>query len=106
MTDQADGYTSTDDDDLPISITHSRDVIAFGGRVEQDYRFLVYRFRGAAGEVVARTYLDEIWTVSITEPLVDTAVPHDVLQYLQKRFTLIQQLGGPDGYTRLWSKED
>jgi hypothetical protein len=59
MTEITDYGMTTDDDDLPLSITHSRDTISFAGKVEQDYRFLVYRFK-VEGEVVeARMYLDE-----------------------------------------------
>jgi hypothetical protein len=59
----------TEDDDLPLSITHSRDTIAFDGKIEQDYRFLNYRFKGRDGDIIARMYLDDPWTVSIIEPM-------------------------------------
>jgi hypothetical protein len=95
---------TTDDDDLPVSITHARDTIIFAGRVEQDYRFLTYRFAGEGVEVEARMYLDDPWTVSVSLPVVGTAIPPQVLAYLQKRFNLVRQLGGPDGYNEIWSK--
>jgi hypothetical protein len=104
MSDANDGYLTTDDDDLPLSITHARDTIIFAGKVEQDYRFLTYRFKAASGNVEARMYLDDPWTVSIIEPLMSVPLPADVLAYLQKRFRLIQQLGGPDGYAEIWSR--
>jgi hypothetical protein len=104
MSEVTDYGMTTDDDDLPLSITHARDTIIFAGKVEQDYRFLIYRFKAEGSDVEARMYLDEPWTVSITTPVFDTAVPPDVLAYLKKRFNLVRQLGGPDGYADIWSK--
>jgi hypothetical protein len=104
MSEVTDDGTTTDDDDLPLSIAHSRDTIIFAGKVEQDYRFLTYRFKAAGGDVEARMYLDDPWTVSITAPMLVTTLPPDVLGYLKKRFNLIKQLGGPDGYIEIWSK--
>lgn len=94
------------DDDLPISITHSRDIIVFDGKIEQDYRFLNYRFAGPDGEIVARAYLDDIWTIAVLEPLFDSPIPAPVLAYLQRRFHKVTQLGGAEGYTQIWSEED
>jgi hypothetical protein len=105
MSEVTDYGTTTDDDDLPISITHSRDRIIFGGRVEQDYRFLVYRFKGQNREVEARMYLDEPWVVSITAPIDWDASERDILAYLKKRFNEIRQLGGPDGVIEIWTNE-
>jgi hypothetical protein len=102
--DKEDPVWPTDDDDLPLSITHSRDMIIFGGKLEQDYRFLVYRFATPNGEIEARAYLDDIWEVSITEPIDLDILPDDVAAYLQKRFNVIKQLGGPDGYRVIWQK--
>jgi hypothetical protein len=105
MINELEGSNSTEDDDLPISITHSRHTIVFGGKLEQDYRFLVYRFRGPAGDIVARVYLDDAWEVSITEPIDIAVIPEAVLAYLQNRFRVIKQLGGPNGYRTLWRKQ-
>jgi hypothetical protein len=92
---------STDDDDaLPQSITHSRDTIIIDGTIDQDYRFLDYRFEGG---VEARMYLDDSWEVSITAPI-EGLPPAPVMAYLQRRFAVIKQLGGPDGYRILWEK--
>jgi hypothetical protein len=98
------GFVTTDDDDLPLSIRHQRDVIIFGGQVEQDYRFLTYLFTSLDGEIEARAYLDDIWEVSITQPIEVAVLPIDVMAYLQKRFHVIKQLGGPDGYRVIWQK--
>jgi hypothetical protein len=104
MSEATDYGITTDDDDLPLSITHARDTIIFDGKVKQDYRFLSYRFKGRDGEIVARMYLDEPRTVSITEPMNCEALDADILAYLQKRFNLIRRLGGPDGYIDMWVK--
>jgi hypothetical protein len=103
--DDDDPLWPTDDDNLPLSITHSRDMIIFGGKLEQDYRFLDYRFPADSGEIKARAYLDDIWEVSITEPVDLDMLPEDVFAYLQKRFNIIKQLGGPDGYRIIWRKD-
>ncbi len=105
MSDDLEGSNSTEDDDLPISITHSRDTIVFGGKLAQDYRFLTYRFRGPAGDIVARVYLDDAWEVSITEPMGNVTLPDDVTAYLQSRFRVIKQLCGPNGYATIWQKQ-
>jgi hypothetical protein len=102
MNDWLDGSNSTRDDDLPVSIIHSRDTIVFGGNVEQDYRFLDYRFRAPDGEIVARVYLDDVWEVSIIEPIDGATLPDDVFQYLKSRFRVITLTGGPDGDRTLW----
>lgn len=101
MSDDQDEGMSTDDNDLPLSITHARDTIIFARRVEQDYNFFDYRFRGTTGDVVARMYLDTPALIAITAPLYPTLIPDDVMAYLRKRFATIQQFGGPDGYTEL-----
>jgi hypothetical protein len=100
-----DGSFQTDDDDLPLSITHSRDTIVFDGKLEQDYRFLTYRFQGPTGEIIARVYLDDVWDVSITQPMEEALLPENVMAYLQKRFRVIKQLGGSDGYRVIWRKQ-
>jgi hypothetical protein len=84
--------------------THSRDQIVFGGKLKQDYNFLNYRFRAAAGDIQARVYLDDMWEVSITEPIDLEVLPVDVLAYLQARFRVIKQLGGSNGYRVIWRK--
>jgi hypothetical protein len=102
----ADDEVQPEDDDLPLSIVHSRDTIIFGGEVAQDYRFLVYRFRGPSGDIIARAYLDDIWEVSIPVLGGPASLPADVMAYLQRRFNVIKMLGGPDGYMTIWQKPD
>jgi hypothetical protein len=92
---------STDDDDLPLSIVHSRDTIIIDGKVDQDYCFLNYKF---AEGVEARAYLDDIWEVSIIAPADGRTIDASVMAYLQRRFNVIKQLGGLDGYEIIWKK--
>jgi hypothetical protein len=95
----------TDDNNLPLAITHERDTIMFGGKIVQDYRFLVYRFRGSGGDISARMYFDDPWTVSVFPPAPDSTIDSDVLAYLKRRFNRIQQFGTPEGYTEIWAKD-
>jgi hypothetical protein len=104
MSDELEGSNSTEDDNLPLSITHSRDTIVFGGKLEQDYRFLNYRFRGSKGDITARAYLDDIWEVSILEGADEASLPADVMNYLQRRFNVIKMPGGSEGYRTIWKK--
>jgi hypothetical protein len=104
MPESGEALPLTEDDDLPLSITHSRDTIAFDGKIEQDYRFLNYRFKGRNGDVIARMYLDDPWTVSIIEPMNCETLDADILAYLQRRFNLIRCYGGPDGYIDMLAK--
>jgi hypothetical protein len=104
MTNLPVGFETTDDDDLPLSIQHHRDRVIVDGKLDQDYRFLTYRFASASGQIEARTYLDNAREVSITEPIDIPELPADVMAYLQMRFRLIKQLGGPDGYRVIWEK--
>jgi hypothetical protein len=92
---------TTEDDDLPLSIVHSRDTIIIDGKVDQDYRFLSYNFTSG---VEARAYLDDIWEVSILAPADGRTIDASVMAYLQRRFNVIKQLGGRDGYEIIWEK--
>jgi hypothetical protein len=78
-------------------ITHLVDTIAnASGAVDEEYNYLVYAF-GTESMVIARTYVDEIRTVSITagEPT------PEIMAYLQERFTHIDRLG-KRGYETIW----
>ncbi len=104
MNDERDDDSFAKDDDLPLSITHSRYTIVFDGQVAQDYRFLNYRFNGPSGDITARAYLDDIWEISILGGAEPASLPKDVMAYLQRRFNVIKMLGGPDGYLTIWQK--
>jgi hypothetical protein len=99
---QGHDLNTEDDDALAVSIRHSRDQVIIEGELHQDYNFLVYCCGGDGGEVTARTYLDNIWEVSILSPLFGEMVDPAVLRYLQRRFGVIKQLGGPEGYIVIW----
>lgn len=60
MTELDVGFETTNDDDLPLSIQHHRDRVLIDGKLDQDYRFLTYRFAAASGPIEARTYLDNV----------------------------------------------
>lgn len=90
----------TDDDPpLAVTITHHRDKLSFGGKVEQDYRFILYDFTQAGAGVTARMYLDDARRVSLTSP--NGEVPDAVLFYLQRRFDVITRMGD-NGYEVFW----
>jgi hypothetical protein len=91
-----------DDPELDVTISHHRDMLVFGGNVEQDYRFLTYHFPNATGHVVATVYLDDTYCIKITEPVFGNPIPEKILFYMQRRFREIIQLGGSNGYVRLW----
>ena len=76
---------------IPV-IEHLVDeVTADDGSVEQVYNYLVYQW--SSPPVVARAYLDEPHTVSIT-----TGDPNpEIMAYLRGRYARIQRLGR-EGY--------
>jgi hypothetical protein len=100
-----DMMNTRDDPPLNVVIEHHRDVIAFGGKVAQDYRYLTYTFSNKEGNVEATTYLDDVWNCSITVPGYPAPIPDDIMHYLQRRFNVIAQLGGSNGYVELWKKK-
>jgi hypothetical protein len=102
MTPTITAIDTDDDNDLPRSIQHARDTVIIDGKVDQDYRFLIYTFGSAQGEVVARAYFDDPWEVSILAPTDGAKLDASVLRYLQRRFRVIKQLGGPEGYAVIW----
>ena len=64
------------------------EIVADDGEVEQVYNYLVYQW--PSPPVVARAYLDEPHTVSIT-----TGEPNpEIMAYLRERYARIQRLGG------------
>jgi hypothetical protein len=91
-----------DDPEIAVTITHHRDMLVFGGKVEQDYRFLTYVFPDAAGNVEARVYLDDTQNVQIIEPIYSKPIPDHILFYLQRRFRTIDQVGGSNGNVEIW----
>jgi hypothetical protein len=93
---------TSDDPDITVTISHHRDKLVFGGKVEQDYRFLTYVFPDPADTVEACMYLDDERHVTITLPLYPTPIPSLILTYFQRRFQTIDQLGGSNGKVEIW----
>ncbi len=98
----------------PVEIRHDVDEIVFDGETEQLYNYLDYRFEGPKVHCRARTYLDDIDTVSVDGPFagsdsedeVDAPEFFDnVLSYLKRRFMMIDA-AGEDGYETIWKHPD
>jgi hypothetical protein len=96
---------TSDDTAIDVKIAHHRDKLVFGGKVEQDYRFVTYSFTGKAGNVHATMYLDDTRRIRITEPIYSQPIPEPVMHYLSRRFQIIEQLGGSNGYVQIWKEK-
>jgi hypothetical protein len=100
----------TDDDIEPFKMTHNRDLIYDGGRLEQDYNFIDYYFGDPTAPVQARHYLDS-HEVTIDPPerthLPQTAdeaallLDPAIIRYFKKRFRSVLILTA-DAYQELW----
>ncbi len=99
---------------LPMEIRHDVDEIIFDGEVEQNYNFLDYRFERQGAHCHARTYLDDVDTVSVNGPFSDRDSEdeidapeffEDVLSYLKRRFLIIDA-PGDSGYDTIWKHPD
>jgi hypothetical protein len=93
---------TADDPEIAVIISHHRDKLVFGGKVEQDYRFINYEFETPAGNISATMYLDDAHCVRITAPVYSQPIPEPVFQYLSRRFQTIEQLGSSNGYVQIW----
>jgi hypothetical protein len=89
----------------PTAIEHRCEEIVSGGKLEQRYNYIVYHFECGGVYFWARTYLDDIRTVSLHGPLESRATRRPtggsfdeaVLAYLKRRFANVQALQ-KDGY--------
>jgi hypothetical protein len=97
---------TSDDSPIDVTISHHRDRLVFGGKVEQDYRFVTYRFADANGDVSACMYLDDTLCVKITDPIYSKPIPDPVMEYLRRRFDTIEQVGGANGYVLIWTSQE
>jgi hypothetical protein len=96
----------------PVEIEHRCDEIFEGRVLLQRYNYIIYHFDCGGSYFWARTYTDEIDTVSVYGPFENrdkknlTSDPLDeaILSYLKRRFRKIQKLG-EEGYTVVWSIE-
>lgn len=90
---------------VPTRIEHrvDMDIDEASGEVLYYYNYLVYTFAHPAGNVLARSYLDDAGTVAIYLP--DGVTEHDanvrpVVAYLKRRYGRITRLG-PRGYVEI-----
>ena len=98
----------------PVEIVHCVDEFDADGRRVAFYNYLDYHFEGEGAYCRARTYLNEIGTVSIYGPFAGRGsgeiveAPQfldDVMSDLKKRFLRIDTLG-KEGYVRIWEFAD
>ena len=90
------------DQDLvqPIAIEHRCEEIVIGGKLEQRNNYIIYHFDCGGVYFWARTYLDDIRTVSLHGPFESKATMRPtngssdeaVLAYLKRRFGNVQTL--------------
>jgi hypothetical protein len=84
----------------PTAIEHKCDEVFVGNELEQRYNYIVYHFDGDGAYFWARTYLDDIKTVSLYGPFenratmkpIGVSVNDAVLVYLQRRFSKVELL--------------
>jgi hypothetical protein len=99
------------DDIMPSEIEHRCEEIFDGEMLEQKYNYLVYHFDLNGSYYWARSYTDEIHTVSVYGPfdgrdsmkLRSSPLDEAVFSYLKRRFARIQVLRADEGYVTLWS---
>ena len=93
--------TFNDQDALqPTAIEHRCEEILSGGKLEQIYNYIIYHFEREGAYFLARTYLDDIRTVSLHGPFETRATMRPtngcfdeaVLAYLKRRFRNVQTL--------------
>ncbi len=99
---------------VPVEIRHDVDEISIDGDLEQLYNYIDYRFERPGAHCRARTYLDDIDTVSVFGPFSgqdredEVDAPEfleDVLSYLKRRFLVIEVFGD-DGPDTVWKHPD
>ena len=112
-----DGYIGSESDPIrPIRIRHEVDEIWNEGRLEQWYNFFVYEFEQDGLRAWARSYSDDLATVSLFGPFRGegssdvVAAPEFVeaiLGYLKRRFHRIKRLdrrNREEGYETVWER--
>ena len=98
------------DEVVPTEIEHKCEALFVGDQCEQRYNYIIYHFGCNGAYFWARTYIDEIGTVSVHGPFEDRhtmtrihgPLNEGMLSYLKRRFRKIQTLGN-DGYVDVWS---
>ena len=99
----------SEDIDLPLRIEHGCDIIADeAGELLQYYNFLVYRFGGVGHDLWARTYLDQVHTITLYGSIseadrgrlrpehFDCEEGKAILRYLQRRYSEVRLSGSPE----------
>lgn len=98
----------------PVAIVHKFDEISVGGRIQESYNYLDYRFERDGAVVHARVYLYEPGCVSVLPPATESmhgvrlddveapAFHDDVLLYLARRFRVITAPHHQFGYRAIW----
>ncbi|UTW54813.1 hypothetical protein [Kordiimonas sp. SCSIO 12610] len=90
----------------PFKIEHNVDEIITNGKLEQYYNFIDYHFEKNGAFMLARTYLDDIKTITLDGPFSDANhyeevdmpdLKENVIAYLRRRYSEIQTQG-KDGY--------
>jgi hypothetical protein len=89
----------------PTAIEHKCEEIFDGDKLKQKYNYIVYHFDRRDGYFWARTYVDDIKTVSLYGPFesrvtmkaIRGSLDEAVVAYLRRRFSIIQTLRN-DGY--------
>jgi hypothetical protein len=98
------------DDIKPVEIEHKCEELFDGGAMQEKYNYLVYHFDCDGAYFWARTYTDQIGTVSVFGPFEGRgSIKHlpgpmneAMLSYFKRRFRKIQTLGNA-GYISVWS---
>jgi hypothetical protein len=84
----------------PTQIEHTIDEIWDGGRLEQRYNYLDYRFERGSAHCRARSYADDFGEVTLFGPfhgpdgirkISDPALERDVIAYLGRRFLKVSR---------------
>jgi hypothetical protein len=97
------------DEVVPTEIEHKCEGLFAGDECEQIYNYIIYHFDCNGAYFWARTYIDEIDTVSVHGPFegrhtgnrVLGSLNEGMLSYLKRRFRKIQMLRN-DGYVEVW----
>ena len=84
----------------PTAIEHKCEEILYGEKLQERYNYIVYHFECDGAYCWARTYLDDVKTVSLFGPFENrttmnpTGAPFSdaVLAYLKRRFRIVQAL--------------
>ncbi len=95
-----------DDDDLPVSIKHGRDICIENNHMICDYNFLDYRFNGQLSTVWASVYIRDMHHISIRFPSDEAFIDEEIMAHIQRRFEEIDILKEEQGYKRLWARKD